>query len=102
MDQTAQRGVHRPRPNRPRRSCGSYCPGRTIANRNAVDATPITAVAAHPITVQRPEIRNLPMMAVLVLKSIRSAMTGTATIPFNAAAHINAPPGGVDGVVNEA
>ena len=61
-----------------------------MATMNAVEAIPITAVAVQPTAAQVREILNRPMTAVLVLTSISSTRTGTATIPFSTAAQTSA------------
>ena len=50
----------------------------------------MTAVAHHPATLKRLEIRNLPITSERVPSSTTITMTGTATIPLITAAHTNA------------
>ena len=58
----------------------------------------MTAVANHPSASHRPEITNVPIILRFAAIRIRSAITGTATIPLMTAAQTKAFMGLTDAI----
>lgn len=76
--------------------------GNANDNKNARDATVITAVATQPRMVHQPDILNLPMSFALVPRRISSAITGTATIALSTADQMSALTGPIDNMFSAA